>query len=386
MSEESQALTAFITPWGLYEWVRIPFGLCNAPAAFQRFMENCLNDLRDTICIPYLDDVIVFSATFEDHVEHLRKVLQRLREHGVKLKPQKCKLFEREVVFLGRIVSERGYRMDSAGVEVIHHLKSSPPKNVGDVRRLMDLLNCYRRYIPNFSRKAKPIYDLIKSDGVETGNNKRNIKSKGQLPSSTIVQWTNDHQLILEDLLDHLVDPPVMVYPDFTKPFIVCTDASEEGLGAVLYQSQNGETRVIAYASRSLTPAERNYHHHSGKLEFLALKWAVCDHFRDYLYYASEFTVYTDNNPLTYILSSAKLNATGLRWVGELADFNFTIKYRPGKVNTDADALSRLLPNVDSYMEMCTEEIAMDTLQAVESSILEQQASNISWITAFTAN
>jgi hypothetical protein len=101
-----------------------------------------------------------------------------------------------------------------------------------------------------------------------------------------------------------------------------------------------------------LTPAERNYHHHSGKLEFLALKWAVCDHFLDYLYYASEFTVYTDNNPLTYILSSAKLNATGLSWLGELADFNFTIKYLPGKVNTDADALSRLLPNVDSYMEM----------------------------------
>ena len=116
-------------------------------------MENCLDDLRDTICIPYLDDVIVFSATFEDHVEHLRKFFQRLKEHGVKLKPQKCKLFEREVVFWGRIVSESGYRMDPAGVEVIHHLKSSPPKNVGDVRRLMGLLNCYRRYIPNFSRK-----------------------------------------------------------------------------------------------------------------------------------------------------------------------------------------------------------------------------------------
>ncbi|CAB4009700.1 Hypothetical predicted protein, partial [Paramuricea clavata] len=197
--------------------------------------------------------------------------------------------------------------------------------------------------------KAKLIYDLIKSDGVETGNSKGNMKSKGQLSSSTIVQWTNYHQLFLENLSDYLVDPPVMAYPDFTKPFIVCTDAYEGGLGAVLYQSQNGETRVIAFASQSLTRAERNYHHHSGKLEFLALKWTICDHSRNYLYYASEFTVYTDNNALTYILSSAKRNATGLRWVGELADFNFTIKYRPGKVNTDADARAvKFLPNVDS--------------------------------------
>ena len=118
----------------------------------------------------------------------------------------------------------------------------------------------------------------------------------------------------------------------------------------------------------------------------LALKWAICDHFRDHLYYASEFTVYTESNPLTYILSSAKLNATALRWVGELADFNFTIEYHPAKVNTDADALSRLLPNIDSYLEMCTEEMTMDTLQAVELSILEQQVNNINWITAFTTN
>jgi hypothetical protein len=120
----------------------------------QRFMENYLDDLRDTICIPYVDDVIVSGAMFEDHVEHLRKVFQRLRENGVKLKPQKCKLFEREVVFWRRIVSESGYRKNPAGVEVIHHLKSSPPKNGGDVKRLMGLLNCYRRYIPNFPRKA----------------------------------------------------------------------------------------------------------------------------------------------------------------------------------------------------------------------------------------
>lgn len=330
--------------------------------------------------------MIVFSVTFEEHVEHLQKVFKLLRDHGVKLKPKKCKVFKREVVFLGRIVSENGYKMDPTGVSPIHQLKTSPPDTVGDIRRLMGLLDCYRRYIPNFSKKAKPIYDLIKSDDGETTSKRNNCKAKGQLPSRTSVTWTTNHQIILEDLLNYLVNPPVMAYPDFNKPYILCTDASEQGLGAVLYQRQNGETRVIAYASRTLTLAEKNYHHHSGKLEFLALKWSICDHFRDYLYYAPNFTVYTDNNPLTYILSSAKLNATGLRWVGELADFNFNIKYRPGKVNTDADALSRLPAEVDGYLDSCTEEVNQDTLQAVSSSIQRQEQCDVNWITAFTAS
>ena len=132
----------------------------------------------------------------------------------------------------------------------------------------------------------------------------------------------------------------------------------------MLYQEQGETIRVIAYASRSLTTAEKNYHLHAGKLEFLALKWAVTDHFRDYLYYAPEFTVVTDNNPLTYVLTSARLNATGLRWIGELADFNFTIRYRPGRLNGDADALSRMPMNIDEYIKTCSEEVNQDVFQA----------------------
>ena len=148
--------------------------------------------------------------------------------------------------------------------------------------------------------------------------------------------------------------------------FILHTDAFEVGLGAVLYQHQNGLLRVIAYGSRTLSPAEKNYYLHSGKLEFLALKWAICDQFCDYLYYAPSFTVYTDNNPLTYVLSSANLNATGLRWINELADFNFTIRYRPGRVNTDTDSLSRI-PDFESYMGKCTEEMLPQTRDAVDA-------------------
>ena len=134
-----------------------------------------------------------------------------------------------------------------------------------------------------------------------------------------------------------------MAYPDFDRSFVLHTDASQCGLGAILYQKQeDGRLGVIAYASRTLTPAEQKYHLHSGKLEFLALKWAICERFRDYLYYCPSFDVYTDNNPLTYILSSAKLDATRQRWVADLADFTFKIHYKPGKQNAAADTLSRM--------------------------------------------
>ena len=234
----------------------------------------------------------------------------------------------------------------------------------------MGLLGYYRRYIENFSRIAKPIYDLLTSGCDETPGNKtaRNGQNKSnahQVPPSRRILWTEVHQKVLDTLIKKLVNPPIMAYPNFADPFILHTDASETGLGAVLYQRQKGVLRVIAYGSRTLSPAEKNYHLHSGKLEFLDLKWSVCEQFRDYLYYAPSFTVYTDNNPLTYVLSSARLNASGLRWISELADFNFKIEYRPGKINLDADTLSRLPQNFESYMKTCTEETTSDTRQAI---------------------
>jgi len=156
------------------------------------------------------------------------------------------------------------------------------------------------------------------------------------------VEWSKEHQATLERLVDMLTCPPALAYPDFNLPVILHTDASEQGLGAILYQQQEGKLRALGYGERTLTAAEKNYNLHSGKLEFLALKWAVCKKSRDYLYYAPHFTIYTENNPLTYIMGTAKLNAVGHRWVGELSDFRFDVKYRPGKVNIDADTLSRI--------------------------------------------
>ena len=212
----------------------------------------------------------------------------------------------------------------------ILRLKDTPPKNVNEVRKLMGFLNYDQRYIENFSRIAKPIYDLVKTQ--KTDKKGKSIRT-GKQGGNQLVLWTSTHQSVLEKLIKCLESAPVMACPDPRHPYVPHTDASERGLGAVLYQEQDKVLRIIGYGSRTLTPAEKNYHLHSGKLEFLALKWAICEQFRDYLYHSPSFVVYTDNNSLTYVLSSAKLNATGLRWIGELADFNFTIRYRPGKTN-----------------------------------------------------
>jgi len=169
---DSRNLTAFVTPWGLFEWIRIPFGLNNAPSEFQRYMETILHDYRDEFCIPYLDDVIVYSRIFDEHVEHVRQVLQRLQEHGVKLKAQKCQLFQQEVNYLGCIVSAEGYRPDPKHTDAIRMLKEWTPKTVGEVLRLVGLLVYYRRYIENFSRTAKPIYNLLKENKPESVSRK----------------------------------------------------------------------------------------------------------------------------------------------------------------------------------------------------------------------
>lgn len=305
VEESSRPLTVFITPWGLYEWVRVPFGLSNAPAEFQRSMEECLSELRDEVCQPYLDDNLVHSKTFDDHLQDIRKVLQCYQNHGVKLTPRKCEVFRNQVRFLGRLVTKDGYTMDPADVAPVQALKERTPKTVGEVRKLLGFLSYYRSYIENFSRKAAPLYLLLAEKKTPTGKVQMKRKGKGKHGQG---QLASSH-------------------PD------------------------------IAYGSRTLTPPEKNYHLHSGKLEFLAMKWAICERFRDYVYHAPSFIVYTDNNPLTYVMSTAKLNATTYRWVAELADFQFTIKYRPGKSNGDADGLSRMPLHMEQYMKTCSEEV-----------------------------
>ena len=243
------------------------------------------------------------------------------------------------------MISKEGYKMDPKNVEPVLALKELRPKNLGEVRKLVGLLSVYRHIVPNFARLAKPLYSLLK---VEVGDG----SMKGHGKSSTHVEWKEEHQQVTESLIDIITSFKVMSYPDYNKPFVLHTDASYDGLGAVLYQRSEEEDtlKVIGFASRSLRQSEKNYH--SSKLEFLALKWAITDPFRDYLYYAKHFTAYTDNNPLTYILTAPKLDATGQRWVSELADYTFDLKYKPGRTNIEADALSRLPLDVSGFTEV----------------------------------
>ena len=304
----------------------MPFGLTNAPATFQRMMESCLGELHLNWCIIYLDDIIVFSRTPEEHIHRLKVVFEKLRAAGLKIKPSKCDFFKKEIKYFGHVVSEKGVSTDPGKIKAVTEWPQ--PTTVTEVRSFLGFVSYYRRFTPNVSKVAKPLNKLLQNlEG--TPSQKKKFK----------VHWGPEQQEAFETLQGLCTESPILAYADFKAPLILHTDASGDGLGAVLYQVQEGKQRVIAYVSRSLSRSERNYPVH--KLEFLALKWAITDKFHEYLY-GSQFQVYTDNNPLTYVLTTAKLDATGHRWVAALSNYTFSIIYKPGKGHKDADALSHI--------------------------------------------
>ena len=326
LDEKSIPLTAFtVGPLGFYECVRMPFGLTNAPATFQRLMESCLGELHLNWCIIYLDDVIVYLKTPEEHIEWLEAVFKKISDAGLKLKPSKCEFFKKRIHYLGHIVSNKGIETDPKKIEAI--VKWPGPRTVHEVHKFLGFTNYYRKFVYKYAQIARPLNKLISGENAKKKHRK--------------VDWGEDQETSFCQLKDACTKTPVLAYADYKKPFRVNTDASERGLGSVLYQKQDdGTFRVIAYASRSLSRTEKNYNTH--KLEFLALKWAITERFHEYLY-GGNFEVFTDNNPLTYVLTSAKLDATGQRWVASLANYNFKIFYRCGHSNVDADSLSRIL-------------------------------------------
>ena len=327
MDEESKQYTAFtLGSMGLYECESMPFGLCNAPSTFQRLMQNCLGELNLTYCLIYLDDEIVFSEMPEEHLWRMRVVFDRLREHGLKLKPSKCDVFKSEINYLAHHVSRKGV-LPSKNLESI--AQCPPPDTYTKVKSFMGLVGHYRCFIKGFAKIAAPLYDLT------SGNNKDK--------KSEHVDLSPEAREAFDCLKAACLQAPILAFPGFNKPFLLETDASGRGLGAVLSQKQaDGWYHPITYASHVMNETEQRYH--SNKQEFLALKWAVMEQFHEYLSphgkYRNEFVVQTNNNPLTYIFSSANLDAAGQRWVACLASYNFSLEYQKGKDNTVADFLS----------------------------------------------
>ena len=294
----------------------MPFGLCNAPATFQRLMDMILAGVQWSSCLVYLDDIIIVGKTFQHHLHNLREVFNRVRDAGLKLKPSKCDLCCKEVRFLGHIVSPNGVRTDPAKTDKVADWPV--PTTRKEVQQFLGLANYYRRFVKDFANIAKPLHRLTEK--------------------SCKFHWTNVCQTAFDDLRHRLVSAPILAFPDHNQEFILDTDASDDGIGAVLSQIQDdGAEHVIAYASRILTKPERRYC--VTRRELLAVVTFV-HHFRQYLL-GRRFSLRTDHGSLTWLSHFKEPEGQLARWLERLQEYDFSITHRPRKKHQNADSLSR---------------------------------------------
>ena len=315
LDDDAKEKSAFRMRGGLYQWNVMPFGLCNAPSTFERLMERVLEGLHWEILLVYLDDIIIYGKTFEMELERIEAVFRRLRESGLKLKPKKCHFFCKKVGFLGHVVSEEGVSTDPEKIEAV---KTWPtPSTVTEVRSFVGLASYYRRFIKGFATIARPLHKLME-------------KEEG-------FQWTTECEESFRELKNRLVSAPVLGYPRPEGKFILDTDASGFGIGAVLSQEQDGQERVIAYGSRSLSKAERNYC--VTRRELLAVV-VFLKKFRQFLL-GREFDVRTDHGSLRWLVTFKDPEGQLARWNEVLGEYQPNIIHRAGRVHGNADGLSR---------------------------------------------
>ncbi|KAG1962189.1 retrotransposable element [Pimephales promelas] len=312
--------TAFNTPLGHFEYRVLPFGLVNAPAVFQALINDVLRDMLNVFVFVYLDDILIFSPSLQIHVQHVRRVLQRLLENCLYVKAEKCTFHAPSVTFLGSVISAEGIEMDPAKVQAV--VDWPVPKSRVELQRFLGFANFYRRFIRSFSQVAAPLTALT------------SVK--------TCFRWSDSAQGAFDLLKNRFTSAPILITPDISKQFIVEVDASEVGVGAILSQRSLADNKVhpCAFFSHRLSPSERNYD--VGNRELLAIRLALGE-WRQWLEGATiPFVVWTDHRNLEYIRSAKRLNARQARWALFFARFEFVISYRPGSKNTKPDALSRL--------------------------------------------
>lgn len=318
LDEHDREKTAFNTGSALYQFKVMPMGLTNAPPTFQRLMELVLRGLHWKVCLIYLDDVLVFSRTFSEHLSSLEEVFKRFRSAGLKLNPRKCHLACKEVSFLGHVVSSEGLQPDAKNLDKVRSWPT--PRTTTEVRAFVGLCSYYRRFVKNFSVLAAPLHALTQKGAV--------------------FHWSTQCDDAFQSLKHALTSPPIVAHPVFTQPFLLYTDASQDCIGAVLAQSQDRKERVIAYASHTLTTAERKWSTYDREL--WALVWSV-RHFKHFLS-GTSFTIITDHKPLLSLRKATVDNdPTGrrARWLLELDVYDFSVIHREGKQHANADAMSR---------------------------------------------
>lgn len=314
LSNDSRKYTAFTTD-KTYQMKRCPMGLKTSPNAFSRLMTIVMSGLNYKKAFIYLDDCIIIGNSIENHNKNLIAVLERFRKVNLKLNPTKCEFLQKEIMYLGHKITSEGIIPDPSKIQVLQ--KYPTPLNTDDVKRFVAFTNYYRRFIPRFASIAHPLNQLCKKN--------------------VTFQWSPECESAFQTLKTALTTPPILQYPDFSEnnTFVLQTDASKIGLGAVLSNSTGG---VVAYASRSLNQAETRYP--IIELELLAIVWAV-RHFRPYLY-GKRFKIVTDHKPLIYLFSMTDPSSRLTKFRLHLEEYDFVIEHVPGKQNAPADALSRL--------------------------------------------
>ena len=328
VADEDVEKTAFRTRFGHFEYLVLPMGLCNAPGTFMQLMNDTFRDLLDKSVLVFLDDILIFSKSKEEHTAHVREVLTRLRAQKLSAKRSKCEFFRKEVEFLGHQIGAAGLAVSQDKISAV---KDWPePKNATDVRSFLGLAGFYRRFVKNFSKIALPLTELTK----ETVN--RFI-------------WGARQEESFRELKQALCEAPVLVIPDPSKPYTLNCDACQYAVGATLQQDHGLGLQPVGYRSRKLQPAEINYD--TREKEFLALVDA-CSYLRHYLHNEEPFTLLSDHDSLKYHKSMPHLSGRLARWIEKMAEFDYRIEHIAGAKNIVADALSRRADLKDEEMQL----------------------------------
>ncbi|GJR07641.1 reverse transcriptase domain-containing protein [Tanacetum coccineum] len=344
--EDDIPKTAFRTRYGHFEFTVMPFGLTNAPAVFMDLMNRVCKPYLDKFVIVFIDDILIYSKTKEDHEVHLGLVLELLRKEKLYAKFSKCEFWLQEVHFLGHVVNQNGIHVDPSKIEAVKNWKT--PTTPSEIRSFLGLAGYYRRFIANFSKIAKPLTSL-------TQKNQKYV-------------WGVEQEEAFQTLKNNLCDAPILTLPDGVEDFVVYCDASNQGLGCVLMQ----RGKVIAYASRQLKTHEKNYTTHD--LELGAVVFALKT-WRHYLY-GTKSVIYTDHKSLQHIFDQKELNMRQRRWIELFSDYECEIRYHPGKANVVADALSRkerLKPRRVRAMAVTIQAGMREKIQAAQSEALKQE-------------